>query len=338
TLPTAMSFSSNTLWTTAGGTDNGYSVSSLNEGAIRGTLQACNSNLLNYISNNVPNYSVSQVVGGEQIVSSSGLPLTTSNRFSIYTNSSYLLQNWTNQPTNFMGTFSITFAGTNKTWLTPQLQGQRLSLTFNSNALAQLWLDDTPVLQSTNTGPVNTNAINVIFTATHPYEGWNASQQTPTDQGAALGFDQSATNLYQRTNSSYAIMYCFDAARQWLQARQDKLDAYRAEGYPDSSRQVVTETLNVMGMGWLVQTELAHALSCQQLGQLPERHHRFGRMAQESGKGYYVDVYMQLDGTMPATGYNSLDITNNRQAFDIDSYFSSAMEHGIIEQLQNSNL
>src|SRR5581483_6331539 len=108
TLPTAMSFSSNTLWTTAGGTDNGYSVSSLNEGAIRGTLQACNSNLLNYISNNVPNYSVSQVVGGEQIVSSSGLPLTTSNRFSIYTNSSYLLQNWTNQPTNFMGTFSIT--------------------------------------------------------------------------------------------------------------------------------------------------------------------------------------------------------------------------------------
>jgi RHS repeat-associated protein len=336
-LSNAMSLNTNTLMTTAGGTDTGYSVSGLNESSLRGVLQTCNSNLLGYLSNNMPNASVAQVIGGQQIVSSVGSPLTTALAFPVYTNSTYLLQNWTNQPTNFMGKFSMTFAGTNQTWFTPQLEGQRLSLTFDSNALAQLWLEDSLVLQTTNTGPTNTNSINVIFSATHPYGGWNASTQTPNDV-ASKGFDRSSTNAYQRTNSSYAVMYAFDPAPQWLQARQRKLEAYLGQGLSNSSRQVTTETLNVMGLGWMVQTELAHQLLCQEWGQLPESQHRFGRMGQEQSRGYYVDVYLQLDGTFPATSYNSPDLISNDEEFDLDSYFASAMEHGIIEQLQNSNL
>jgi RHS repeat-associated protein len=342
-LATATGLTSSALWSAAGGTDTGYSVSGLNEATLRGSLQSGNSNLLGYISNNIPDATIAQVIGGEQIVSSVGLPLRTNLQFSIYTNSSYLLLNWTNQPTNFMGQFSITFAGTNQTWFTPQLEGQRLSLTFDSNALAQLWLDDSLVLQTTNTGPANTNTLNVIFSATHPYGGnghggWNTSQQIPTDGGVLAGFDRSSTNAYQRTNSSYAIMYGFDPAPQWLQKRQQKLDAYRAQGLADTSRQVTTETLNVMGLGWMVQTELAHQLLCQEWGQSPESQHRFGRMGQEQGRGYYVDVYLQLDGTLPSTGEATQDQIKNSEEFDVDSYFASAMEHGIIEQLQNSNL
>ena len=41
---------------------------------------------------------------------------------------------------------------------------------------------------------------------------------------------------------------------------------------------------------------------------------------------------------MPGTGYNPPDIVNNNQVFDVSSYLWSAMEHGLIEQLQNSNL
>ena len=126
-----------------------------------------------------------------------------------------------------MGTFSISFGGTNQTWYTPQLEGQRVSLTFSNNGLAQLWLDDSQVLQTTNTGTSNT--VNVILSATHPYGGWNTSQnlQMTRDIG---GFDQSSTNTYQRTNSSYAIMYAFEANPAWLTERQQKLDAYLAAG------------------------------------------------------------------------------------------------------------
>ncbi len=142
------------------------------------------------------------------------------------------------------------------------------------------------LLQTTNTGTSNT--LNVILSAMHPYGSWNISSEIPVDTGF---FDKSSTNAYQRTNSSYAIMYAFEASPQWLQERQQKLDAYRMQGLADSSRQVTTETLNVMGLGWMVQTELAQELLSQEWGQLPHHHHRFGRMGQELNRGYYVDVY-----------------------------------------------
>jgi RHS repeat-associated protein len=338
-LVSAMGFNTNTLtntlWTSAAGTDSGSYVTNLNEASLRGTLQTCNSNLLGYLSNNAPDATLAQIIGGEQISSSTGLPLRTSNEFSAYTNTSYgiITVNWTNQPTNFMGTFSISFAGTNKTWLTPQLQGQRISLTFSNNGVAQLWLEDSQVLQVNNTSPSNT--VNVILSATHPYGGWNTSLNIPTDSGE---LDGSSTNAYQTTNASYAIMYAFEANQQWLKERQLKLNAYLAAGYTNGSRQITTETLNVMGLGWLVQTELVEELLSQEWGQLAQNHHRFGRMGQEAGRGYYVDVYLQLDGTFPSTGNNPPDMVANNEVFDVSSYFWSAMEHGIIEQLQNSNL
>src|SRR5665213_531405 len=61
-------------------------------------------------------------------------------------------------------------------------------------------------------------------------------------------------------------------------------------------------------------------------------------MAQEKSRGYYVDVYLQQDATFPSTGYNVSDQIANNQVFDVSSYFWSAMEHAIIQQLQNSNL
>ncbi len=335
-VSSAMNLNTNTLWTAAGGTDAGSYVGGLNEASLRGTLQTCNSNLLGYISNNMPGASVAQLIGGQQIVPSAGLPLATNLQFAVYTNGTYPLLNWTNQPTNFMGTFSVSFAGTNQMWYTPQLAGQRLSLTFSNNGVAQLWMEDSPILQVNNPSPSNT--VNVIFTATHPYGGGWSSGQYPIDGGVAYGWDRSFTNAYQTTNASYAIMYAFEANPAWLKERQQKLNAYLTAGYTNGSRQVTCETLNVMGLGWMVQTELAEEVLSQEWGQLAQNHHRFGRMAQEIGRGYYVDVYLQLDGTFPSTGYNAPDVLANNEVFDVGSYFFSAMEHGIIEQLQNSNL
>src|SRR6185437_15555116 len=312
-LSNAMSLNTNTLWTTAGGTDTGSSVSGLNEAALRTALKNCNSNLLAYMSNNLTNPTVAQVVGGQQIISSVGSPLPTSLLFPVFTNSSYPLVNWTNQPTDFMSTFSISFGGTNQTWFTPQLEGQRISLTFDTNGLGQIWLDDSNVLQTSNTGTSNT--IPVTLTARHPYGGWNSTLNIPIDTG--IDDETNNTALYQRTNSSYAIMYGFEPSPQWLQERQQKLDAYRAAGLSDSSRQVTTETLNVMGLGWMVQTELSHELLCQEWGQLPHHHHRFGRMGQEKGHGYFVDVYLQQDATFPSTGYGTSDQTAQYQVFDV---------------------
>ena len=122
--------------------------------------------------------------------------------------------------------------------------------------------------------------------------------------------DQIVTNAYQRTNATYALIYAFEPDWGWLQERQNQLDSYRQQGYPDTSRQVVSETLNVMGLNWMLQTEGIEQFLAAQLGILPQFHHRLGRMAQEGGNGYYVDVYMQTPGIFPMA---ALTPANTRQ-------------------------
>ena len=61
-------------------------------------------------------------------------------------------------------------------------------------------------------------------------------------------------------------------------------------------------------------------------------------MAQETGHGYYVDVYMQLTGEYPSGGDDAAHMQLSNSHFDLDSFFASSLEHGMIEQLQNTNL
>jgi hypothetical protein len=124
-----------------------------------------------------------------------------------------------------------------------------------------------------------------------------------------------------RTNASYAIMYGFDANPAWLQARQQRLDAFLQQGLPNSSRQVTTETLNVMGLGWMVQTELAHELLSQEWGQLSER----GLVGSVGGGRYIADNASPAPSTVPysmnpfTADYVSTPTAPNGYGFQRDS-------------------
>jgi hypothetical protein len=43
-------------------------------------------------------------------------------------------------------------------------------------------------------------------------------------------------------------MYAFEPDWGWLQQRENKLDAYLQAGFTNGSRQVTSETLNIMGL------------------------------------------------------------------------------------------
>ena len=326
---------SNALITAEGGTDTGNYAQSLNEASLRTKLTSYTTNLLGYIQTNSPNSSVQQILGGWQTV-----PAYDPWDYSIYTEFStetfsgqLPILTWTYEPTNIMSTLRVTFAGTNYQWFFPQLQGQRISLTFDGSGDAQLWQDDSNLLSHATSG--SSLSTNVILYAHHPDGFWNFTNNTYIDGNFA---DQTTTNAYQRTNSTYAIMYAFEPDWGWLQQRENKLDTYLQEGLTNGSRQVTSESLNVMGLNWLLQTKAAGDRLAQQLGVSPMFFHRLGRMAQETGHGYYVDVYMQLTGEYPNGGDDAPHIQISNNQFDLWSVFASSMEHGLIEQLQNTNL
>ncbi len=331
-LATAMGLDTNQLMTAAGGTVTANYVQNLSETNLRNKLRDYTTNFLNYVQSNYPNASVEQILGGQSF--EEGQFFGESLPFSpfLWEDTSPAVD-WDYIPTNLMTTLKITVdATTNRFLYTPQLQGQRLSLTFSNNGLAQLWLDDDLLLQKQTSGG---SGVNVALAVDHPHGTWDWTNNRLINTNWN---DHTVTNTYQRTNASYAISYAFEPDQEWLLQRQRKLDQYRQQGLSDTSREVVTETLNIMGLNWMLQTErLSRVLTAQQ-NMLLQHHHRIGRMAQEFGKGYYVDVYLQLSGTYASSGISSNDFARSDKAFDLESYFASAAEHGLIEQLQASNL
>jgi len=334
-LALAMQFNSNAVMTAAGGTSTTDYVKGLQEATLRSTLQGYNSNLLATIQSSYPNASVQQILGGQQITPWAN-GLSQSLLFAEDTHGGlFPILGWTSEPTNFMCTFGISFGGASQQWYFPQLQGQRLSLTFSNNGTGQLWLGDSPILRTNITG----GRVTVTLTANHPYGGWDTTKNIPIDTGWS---DASVPDPYQSTNASYAIMYAFEPNPAWLLEREQQLDTYRQQGYTDTSRQVVTETLNVMGLNFMIQTKLYEDILASQLGILPEYFERLGRIAQEGGNGYYIDIYFQQNQAVADGGTASANFLifspKSDQYSDVGIYIESAMEHGLIEQLQSSNL
>ena len=334
-MSSAMSLNTNSLLSAAAGTDAGYYVSGLNEGSVRATLTGYTTNLLNYIQSNVPNSSVEQILGGRYIVPSTNTTLPTSLMFYAYpwTNGYNMpIVNWTNEPTSLMSSMAVTFAATNGQWYIPQLQGQRLSLTFSTSGLAQLWQDDALLAQNATSGG---STISVALGVNHPIGSWDFTNNVLIDDGS---YDLTMTNSYQRTNATYALVYAFEPDWGWLQARENQMDNYRQQGLADTSRQVASETLNIMGLTWMLQSDRVGQTLGTQIGVLQQFHNRWGRMAQESGHGYYVDIYSQLAGLAQSGGTDNASFDREARDFDLFTYFGSALEHGIIEQLQTTNL
>ena len=163
---------------------------------------------------------------------------------------------------------------------------------------------------------------------------WNITSNTfvPGSSGQPW---ESTTKGYQKANATYAILYAFEPDWGWLKERENVLDSYLTQGLDSGSRQVVSETLNIMGLNWQMQCASVERTLAQQIGVSPMFYHRIGRMSQESGYGYYVDMYMAVTGSTSSSSQN-----DNHQVRWIDevSYFDSAMEHGLIEQLQSAGL
>jgi RHS repeat-associated protein len=341
-LDSAMQLNVNTLISdvSSGSTATADYVQGLNEGNLRNDLNNYAANLVNYIQTNNPNATVQQIIGGQNISPSSGQPLSTQTTFTNLTQGgSWPLSTWTYIPTSLMAVYTIVIPGTttySNSFFLPALEASRLSLVCTSNGVVQLYQEDTLL---TN---VQTTGTNSTFTPTtsiqHPYGNGNSWSFTLPGLNPRSTFaDQSvSTQPYQRTNANYVLLYGLDVNAAWLTARQRQLDSYIQQGYSSSTRQVMTETLNVMGLNWLSQTELAKELLAGQTDTLQHYHHRLGRMAQETGNGYYVDIYEQVLGDMPTYTTNTTYAIN--QTFQLTSYFASAFEHGIIQELQNSNI
>ncbi len=182
-----------------------------------------------------------------------------------------------------------------------------------SQPRASLMLDSTVLAAESSS--ISGTVATCTLTITHPYSNCNQTVSFPFKRGAL-----------------YAIMCGFgDAGSGLTLARnQRQLEALRSKS-SDSSSEVLSQCLHVMGQTWLDETALVNENIERISGVRPISHHRFGVMAQEAG--YYVDVKAQV------TGYYSGDFGGIAvdAGMKAGSLIGSSLEHAILEQLQGAD-
>jgi RHS repeat-associated protein len=221
----------------------------------------------------------------------------------------------------------IEFGGTTYTVNTADLGGGRLSLTFEKGTgsapdNAVLWLDDTVQARAAVSPADSQSAL--------PYVTLRISVIHPGFLPDAFVTTAKYLDGKDKNNNGfvYVLLHAFDASGRMVQQRYEKLKAYRDGGLGDNSREVRSESLNIIGLNWLYQTQLVERACAACGGVTVANQHRVGRMAQE--KGTYIDVSNQCTITMSRTG----DAAAEETYFQMPSLVWSAMEHGVIEQLQ----
>ena len=96
-----------------------------------------------------------------------------------------------------------------------------------------------------------------------------------------------------------------------------------------TQKDLLAEGLYIMGLTWLAETYRSDKIVSNSYGCYSQFVHRLGKVAQE--ESFYIDVKLQLESLLSAT----LNEADEMNAFRLSNFFLSAMEHGVIKQLQN---
>ncbi|MGJ8678518.1 MAG: RHS repeat-associated core domain-containing protein [Akkermansiaceae bacterium] len=299
------------LLNTAGGTTGTGYVKSLNNSNVKSFLEGLNTDLLDYLNQNHEGLTVDQLINGRRIIKNDVSSLTEAFPLPALfwgTNASY-----TTLPDVYKTKVRFKAGNIDYTIPTSELNGRKVSLTFSGNTVELRLDDETPV----DTTSVSGSSFDLTITVTHH---------------GRLGAEAETKSYEKNNNYAYAILYGFTSSGRLLQQRYEQLSAYLDDGKADDSREVRTEILNIMGLAWLYQTELVKKMTSNANDYINISHHRFGRMSQE--EGFYIDVGLQLSA---GSATNSIsDDARKNNSFHLGALYASALEHGVIEQMQKN--
>lgn len=351
-LPTAMGYSRSALLTAAGGTTpDSYSVSGINESAMGTHLIARINQFIGSVKTSAtPHLSVDELLGRRTIVADETPSLTSLPTAALFPVSGSTTTTATIDDAvraKLLLQFNPTSGGTIVTRFFSDLAGKRLALTFSGNT-ATVHLDDEVLTTTTVPGATVQLRTSLVYP--------NATASNPN--GYAGTRPEVETLEYRKGDkTAYALVYSFSPNGQHVRFRQRILDGYLRQARALSGllydtagnvlldsisdvnlrRQVVTETLNVLGLTWLHHSQLQRSVAGDIWGVNALQSHGFGRAAQEqkpdgSPASYYVDLgfnhslYFARDGRLDPM----------RLVFKTAAFFASAFEHGVLEQQQAS--
>ena len=325
-------------------------VKNLDYTAIGNRLGIYTDNLLANLKANHDSMDVEDLFGGKRLIGRAISSLADADPLIPYNSSWAVNDTWTEPAIRVerMSTLTLT-AGTydylNSTFISvnytspdnsspnprffPAFQGKKLSLTFSGNT-GTFRLDEANFGSPFTVAGGNTD---IQLEITHDHYTWDYDTGTGTysktpKENAVHKFVQ---NYLKANDYAYSFPYCFDNPDRLLRKRQERLADYRKEGLTDADWQIKTETLNVLGLELFSQTYRTHEAIVKLDEGVSVLLHRIGRVCNE--ESYYTDIL----GQSVSSVRRDLAGLNGGNILGSSLLYMSAMEHGVLEQLQGSN-
>lgn len=344
-LATVLGYTQSQFLADAGGTIDGVSISNLNRSNVRNDLATYAANLVAYIENNNPAWTVNDVVGGKTIRYLTGSPLRQATLpYLSPSQPTGFPQNWgATVPNAYRTCFTISMPGVTPTKCTSppsaqtivlysdQTYGHRITLfsvpRSGGNYVPTLLIDGVAPPNGQNTGTLRGFGapwtVNVAIT--HPYNGANQFDGMTVSAGG-----------------SYLI------STGWRQVGRGMVEKHRkllaealAAGNAAGSELVLGESLAVIGYNWLAEYAAELKLGDRIAKITTQYHHGVGIAAQTSIQGYsntqgpYVDLPLNQFSTTPETH----DPTGAWAPGELAGFYTqcgiaSSLESAVLEQTQ----
>jgi YD repeat-containing protein len=289
-------------------------IRNVNESNIRSSLDSYTANLVSHIRTHHPNKDVTEVIGGRKIAHETLEEYPTSLPGIVMDETE-----WTEIPEAYRHKLTVCHAGIDHTFFSYEVAGKRVTLFYTGASNApELRVDGTLVA----TGDPTTLGSSYDFEVSvdHPYA---EREGTYADQEAEYTFT---------SGFHYTVVCDFDGnSSKLLQKRHELLVQAEKAGEPEDSEALLGEALYLVGIGWGHEVALADQLAARIDQVVDVSHHRIGVVAQETG--YYVDVKMSVGSIIPLEN----DFSDFKGYSRASTFMASALEHGILEQLQSDD-
>ncbi len=317
-LESALGYDRETFLTSAlEGSSSGQDyVRDVNEPNVQSGMYDMSAALQAYIETNMPEASLSEVVSGRRTIPEELTQYPTTLPFAVSVIDETV---YSELPQEYRHTMQIDHLGISQLFNTYEISGKTMNIFYSGAGNApELYLEGE--LISTGNPSTPGERYDLTITADHPYAAYG-------------GTYADATGTYSlRSGGSFAIFSDWESVSQELLDKHgSELNALFQAGYDPESQSILGKTLMDVGLNYLLEESRFADILGSAADVVFVTHHTIGVVGQEDG--YFIDMQM---GNFSASSVH-YDQVRKRQATRARIMMSSAFEHGILEQKQDSS-
>jgi RHS repeat-associated protein len=296
----------------SGATVTADSYQNLNTANLNSQIVTLNDNLITWITNNNPDATLKDLIGGKEIVPVTGVVRNTSLP---YQDSSVTPTEWTAIPNSYKTTLQVQFDTIDETFYSEDISSKNLTLFFNGSLQAELRLDGTLLATSTAQGVGTWNS--ALLTVNHPYAVTWANQ-----------------SFWQRVwaGDYYLIAHAWgNSAPDMAYMHQKLLNDNRLAGMTDSDPGVIGESLAVLWHNWSAQKSIMCSMIGQLNGCVSVLHHQLGMV------GHGEAPFTDLGGIVWSTSALDNDYNKVAAADTVIAMRGIGFESGTLNQVPGTS-